>query len=666
MTFCGCGTLVLLTLLGVLGYPVVHEKHRKTIKRGYRRLLEQRQQRQQAPQQPPEHTFIKDDEQAAIQLGIDGPIHDVMIAGAGPGGLTAALFASRAGLDVLVLGSETGLLSETPQLDNFPSYTGRDGPTWLQTTKQQALQFGAKFVTPGILGTSLTREKQYGLYTLTTNAPKNSNEPKSYYAWSVIVASGATPRRLGLPKEDVMWGSTMHNCAICDGHLYRDKTVMVVGGGDSAIDAAIQLARYAKKVYLIHRRTELSGKNHAAIDVLRTTVNIKMLTPYEVTEWELDGQNQMIGAKIRHSESQAIEELAADGVFVMIGATPNTQWLSDIVDLEDGLVKLNGATQTSASGIFAVGEVSDSVYKQAITASAEGAKAAIDAERWLRETHGVRQHVPIPPPEPDVDVVVEKEPETSVERQVEAVEEEGIPCDLTQEDCMRKVVAEHHVVVFSKSYCPYCRKALEALAAAGITEPFIVDLTGYDNPQEIQTTLQSITGRRTVPNVFIGGNSIGGGDETSRLQAEGRLVELLVEAGALPPPENSQDEEQQGEHCNPAELSCVKELIQKYPVLMFTLSWCPECKRTLELLASILGPTRLPHLIDLEDYDKDVQLQMRQNMVSISGRRGVPNLFIQGEFFGGYAQTVQMHEAGQLEAKLKDVGWLVGNEHEQE
>jgi thioredoxin reductase (NADPH) len=586
--------------------------------------------------------------ESSILLGIDGPIHDIVIAGAGPGGLTAALFGARAGLDVFVLGSEMGLLSETRQLNNFPSYSQGNGPDWLKTTKRQALQFGATFATPGVLATELTRDQTSGLFTLTTTAP--NRDEHSVHAWSVIVASGATLRRLGLPKEDLLWGRTMHNCAICDGHLYLDRTVLVVGGGDSATDASILLARYAKQVYLVHRRSQFSGKNQAAIEVAETTDNITILKPYEVTDWELDTDNQLTGARIRNTELDIDKVLSVDGVFVMIGAIPNTQWLSGAVDLDHGLVKLEGATQTSTTGLFAVGEVSDHVYKQAITASAEGAQAAIDAERWLRETRGVHKHINVSKSQPKV--VVESEKRGELE---EGDRGRGIQCDLMTEECIKEVVGQNAVVVFSKSWCPYCRTALEVLNIAGIAHPMIVDLTENENAKEIQAALESMTGRRTVPNIFVGGRSIGGGQETSALQAKGKLVPLLVEAGALQPLATNENDEHGASSCNLAERSCVEGVIRKYPVLMFTLSWCPECSRTLEFLSSV-GAER-PQLIDLEDYDKDVQVALRNNMMAISGRRSVPNLFVGGEFVGGYAQTLKMHEAGQLVAKLRAVGW---------
>jgi thioredoxin reductase (NADPH) len=593
-------------------------------------------------------------------LGVDGPIHDIVIAGCGPAGLTAALFGARSGLDVVVLGSETGLLSETQHLDNFPSYTEGNGPTWLKATKQQAIQFGANFATPGVLATELERipvatEKNEGsLFTLTTTS-SHSREQK-IHAWSVIVASGAAPRHLGLPKEDLLWGRTLHNCAICDGHLYLDKTVLVVGGGDSAMDAAILLARYAKQVYLVHRRTQLSGKNQAAVDVAQSTPNIQMLLPYAVEQWELNSENQLTGARIQNTKKTGdTQNLSIDGAFVMIGATPNTEWLKNTIRLDDeGLVQLEGATQASVSGIFAVGEVSDNIYKQAITASAAGAQAAIDAERWLRETHGVHKHVNTPHTPNVLEPKTSKKKETKDEEE-RILQDSDSDCDLTEENCITRIVNSHPVVVFSKSWCPYCRRALEALNAAGVPEPYIIDLSNNPKTREIQGTLKQMTKRRTVPNVFVGGKSIGGGDETAALQAQGGLVPLLVEAGALKKSSTSTDDtEGKGEACNLKEQSCIEEIIQKYPIVMFSLEWCPECKRTLELLRNI--GAKIPHIIDLDDY-KAISQDIRYHMMNRDGRRSVPNLYIGGEFFGGFKQTSKLHEEGKLISKLKEVGW---------
>jgi len=417
------------------------------------------------------------------------------------------------------------------------------------------------------------------------------------------------------------------------------------------VDAAILLARYAKKVYLVHRRTKFSGKNQAAIDVAETTNNIEMITPFVVKQWELDSEQQLVGARIENSEdSKEQRDLSIDGAFVMIGATPNTDWLKETLELDnEGLVKLDGATQASVPGIFAVGEVSDNVYKQAITASAAGAQAAIDAERWLRETRGVHKHINVAP---TTIAPINERAVKEHKKQPENEDHGSDSCDLTAETCIRHIVKKYPVVVFSKSWCPYCRKALEALSAAGVPKPHVIDLSENPQARKVQATLKGITGRMTVPNVFIGGESIGGGDETAWLQSQGKLAPLLVEAGALEAP--IEPEPSKEESCDLKEQSCIEEVIQKYPVLMFTLEWCPECKRTLELLRSIGAET--PHLIDLDDH-KSIQQEIRFHMLTLNGRRSVPNLYIGGEFFGGYRQTLKMHEEGKLLSKLKEVGW---------
>ena len=582
-------------------------------------------------------------------------VHDIAIVGAGPAGLTAALFGARAGLDVLVLGSETGLLSETQHLENFPSFSiDGSGPSWLKATKQQALHFGAKFATPGLLATEL-------LQPLSSSSHYVLKTPiEDIHARSIIVATGAKPRRLGLPMEDVLWGNSLHNCAICDGHLYQGKNVVVVGGGDAAMDAAIMLARFAKHVFLVHRRNQFSASNQASIGIVQSTQNIEVLTPYTAQQWEVNSTNNALltGVRIRHVESKAERVVSVDGAFVMIGATPNTVWLKGMVELDkEGFVIMKSATSTNMPGVFAVGEVSDHVYKQAITASADGAKAAIDAERWLRETLGVvhkEKNISVDKSPVNIAASMKKpsKKDKRAQKQQEAVETRILSddCDLTTQDCINQVVKKHPVVVFSKPWCPYCHKALEALSAAGITQPHIIDLSAYDDAHDIQNTLLAMTGRRTVPNVFVGGKSIGGGDETSALLARGRLVPLLVERGAL----SVTTEEEKGELCDLVEESCMQEIIKKYPIVMFSLEWCPECIRSLELLSSI-GVKDL-HIIDLDDYEA-ISQNIRHNMLTLTGRRSVPNLFIGGENFGGFVQTTEMHEEGRLLAKLKEIDW---------
>lgn len=581
-----------------------------------------------------------------IKLPSDDMIYDIAVLGSGPAGLSAALFGARAGLNVKVLGSATGLLSETTVLDNFPSFPSNKGVAWLDATRRQAIEWGAEFATPGVLAQKVnivvddSKRKVFDIQTT----------EGAIYAWSTIIATGATPRRLDLRQEEVLWGKSLHSCAICDGHLYANETVLVIGGGDSAIDAAHLLARQAQKVILIHRRSEFSAKNTAAVDHVRNTSNIEIVQPYAAIEWVVSAQNEFIGARLRNMQSDKEIEVKASGAFVMIGATPNTAFVKGFVEMDrDGFIAVKPNTRAaSADGIFTAGEVSDPTYKQAITAASEGAQAAIDSERWLRTTTGIvtrtrKRNSSSTTTAKSENVLSSKPMETK------RVDQHGINCDLNQQNCIRSIVDANAVVVFSKTWCPYCRRALEALAAAGVQNPFVIDLT--HQPPTIQATLKEMTGRRTVPNVFIGGRSIGGGDETVALQSKGELVPLLQAAGAVQQGDNSTVDEEK-ESCDLSEESCIKGIIQKYPVVMFSLEWCPECKRTLEYLSS-LGATR-PHIIDLDEY-KTISNTIRQHMVTLSGRRSVPNLFVGAEHFGGFLQT-KSHETELLSA-FKKVQW---------
>ncbi len=669
-------------------------------------------------------------------------IFDVVVVGAGPSGLTAALFASRAGLRVHVLGSATtGLLSQTKLLDNFPSFLGEHGkastgPDWLDSTLEQAKSWGATFGPPGLLATSLERQrialsdKQGDKETESRNvffSLATGRDDIAIRAWSVIVATGATPRKLGLSGEDPLWGNSLHSCAICDGHLYqgseeKPSTVLVVGGGDAALDAALLLARYATKVVLVHRRKEFSSAhNLASLDAVRSTPNIDIMTPYTVSEWitEEKDPSQLVGAKLSSRSGNQKRQIDIDGAFVMIGASPNTQWMGDVgVALDkEGLIQTTSnlplaaqlvssssmITASSVPGLFAAGEVTDNIYKQAITAAAAGAQAAIDSERWLREQRGVTGNTnsiasrsqqvgenanKMEPVEIEVD-------RTSDQGDIEIADGAHVPdnCDLVSEDCIRSIVASYPVVVFSKPWCPYCRRALEALSVAGVSEDsgklLVIDLTKHENTQKVQATLQAMTGRRTVPNVFVGAKSIGGGDETRSFQQSGKLVPMLEEAGAIGGDNSSNNQAEtalqqrniqqketvlakkkktvakerkrrssdETEICDMLSEDCVREIIQKHPVVLFSLSWCPECKRSIQLLDLLGVKEDQIHIIDLDDYG-EIALDIRANMKALSGRRSVPNLFVGGEHFGGYDKTQKLRDSGDLEAKFREVGVL--------
>lgn len=642
-------------------------------------------------------------------------IYDVVVAGAGPSGLTAALFASRSGLSVHVLGSSaTGLLSQTKHLDNFPSFVGaptRSGPEWVEATLEQAKSWGATFGPPGLLATSIERQRIARPGETKEDNEDNEFEKDVFFSlstgdksepevrgWSVVVASGATPKTLGLPGEDSLWGNSLHNCAICDGHLYQETekspstTVLVVGGGDAALDAALLLARYATKVILVHRRHDFTtAHNIASLERTRETKNIEVLTSYVVNEWiaKKDDPSQLVGAKLVSTGSKRkTKQVDIDGAFVMIGATPNTRWTKNLgLANEEGLIKTTATTNVMSSGsmltassvpgLFAAGEVTDKIYKQAITAAAAGAQAAIDAERWLREQRGVvagGSHHAGAAGAGAASIERRTMDHDSVDTvKVDQKTPGQVDCDLVSEACIRSIVGKYPVVVFSKTACPYCRKAMEALSRAGLSETnnpdklLVINLSHYSNTQEIQSTLQTMTGRRTVPNVFVGGKSIGGGDETHGFQQSGKLIPMLEEAGALgdhpmakPEIEREMAEEEipaETESCDLSSEDCMRKVIKEHPVLLFSLEWCPWCKRTLELLDRIGVARENIHIIDLDDY-KSIEPDIRANMKAISGWRSVPNLFVGGEWIGGYTRTEELHDLGELETKFRKVGAL--------
>eukprot|EP00980_Cylindrotheca_fusiformis_P000794 scaffold192_cov114-Cylindrotheca_fusiformis.AAC.6 len=604
-------------------------------------------------------------------------IYDIAILGAGPAGLTAGIFGARAGLDVVILGSQAGLLAETPRLENFPGYHGNQklvgtGEEWLKSTRNQARELGANFALPGLLASSL--EVQSG-----PDDPRFAIHTQLgiFQARSVIVATGATSRKLNLEYEPELWGRHLHNCAICDGPMYKDKTVVVVGGGDAAIDAAIYLSRQTKRVILVHRQNTFDKvKAQSSLTLVRETSNIDIYTPHVVIEWNtetINGDLMLTGVTIQNQSDQERILIACDGAFLMIGATPNTEWLYKTLLVDDhGLIQLGGDDETSTTsgmvsatsllGVFAAGEVVDAQYKQAITAAAEGAQAALDAERWLRSQHeNTAQRVSAGKIAARRD---EKEPEP--EPQPESKDDTGDDCDLTKQDCINHIVHKYPVVVFSKPWCPYCRKALEALAIEGVANPYVIDLSKHPNTSAIQSTLASMTGgRRTVPNVFVGGTSIGGGDETVNLQAARKLNGLLVQAGALkakkvevsksvvdlgPPPNRNYG-------CDLGTEDCITQIVNKYPLVLFSLSWCPECHRMLELLATV--GIQHPHIIDLDDYKRNgTSKKIRATLVQKAKSNQVPSLFVGGEALGRHYNVLQLNRSGQLVPKLQAAGLL--------
>ena len=300
---------------------------------------------------------------------------DLAIIGSGPAGYTAGIYAARANLKpVLFEGLESGgQLMLTTDVENYPGFDeGIMGPEMMQVFKKQAERFGTKILTE----TVDTIEKIDDGFKLTTS--KNSYEFKS-----VIISSGASANWLDIEGEKELQGHGVSACATCDGFFFKDKNVIVVGGGDSAMEEALFLTKFAKNVTIVHRRDSFRASKIMQERVLNHE-QIQVSWNKEVIE--IKGNGQVSSVVLKDNQTKEEEEKDIDGVFIAIGHTPNVGFLNGFLDLDEkGYIKtgLTTATSTSVPGVFAAGDVADSIYRQAVTAAGTGCQAAIDAERWL-------------------------------------------------------------------------------------------------------------------------------------------------------------------------------------------------------------------------------------------------------------------------------------------
>jgi thioredoxin reductase (NADPH) len=271
-----------------------------------------------------------------------------------------------------------GQLMITSDVENYPGYAdGVMGPTMMQDFRRQAERFGAEFLTDDVTRVDFT-EHPLRVWV-------GDNE---YTAESVIVATGATARQLGLESERTLQGRGVSYCAVCDAAFFRDKQVVVVGGGDSAMEEAVFLTKFATKVSLVHRRNDFRA-SQIMLDRARNNDKIEFVTPVVVEE-VLSENGATSGVVIRDLETDDTRELSADGLFVAVGHDPNTKLFLDQLDHDEAgyLVTRTGSTETNREGVFAAGDVVDHTYRQAVTAAGMGAMAALDAERWLAAREG--------------------------------------------------------------------------------------------------------------------------------------------------------------------------------------------------------------------------------------------------------------------------------------
>lgn len=300
-------------------------------------------------------------------------IYDMIIIGGGPAGYTAALYAARAGLDTLVIErmSAGGQMALTGKIDNYPGFDeGIDGFELGMKMQNGAERFGSK-----------TEYAEVTAVDFSENVKTIETTSGTFYAKTVVIAAGANPRKLGVPMEQEMTGKGVHYCAHCDGRFYKDKTVVVIGGGNSAVADALYLSRLASKVYIIHRRNSLRAAK-IYHEPLMNANNVEFL--WDSTVSELVADDRITGVKVKNINTQDITDIACDGVFVSIGRKPATEFLGDSLALDSyGYIIADESTQTNIKGVFAVGDIRTKPLRQVVTAVADGAVAVGYAEEYL-------------------------------------------------------------------------------------------------------------------------------------------------------------------------------------------------------------------------------------------------------------------------------------------
>jgi thioredoxin reductase (NADPH) len=316
-------------------------------------------------------------------------VRNVIIIGSGPAGLTAAIYSARANLEPLVIEGEPSSTSDQPggqlmlttEVENFPGFAnGIMGPELMINFREQALRFGADIRTEKVSRVDFSSRP----FKVWVGDP-DAAEP-TYLGKSVIVSTGAQSLMLGIENEARLLGHGLSTCATCDGFFFRDHNIAVVGGGDSAVEEATFLTKFASKVTLIHRRDELRASKIMQ-DRAKANPKIEFLWNHTVTE--INGDTKVESIDVQNVLTGEVSNLAVTGVFVAIGHRPNTDLFKGVLDLEDNGYLITGpGMATSVEGVFACGDVQDHTYRQAITAAGTGCMAAIDAERWLEAQEG--------------------------------------------------------------------------------------------------------------------------------------------------------------------------------------------------------------------------------------------------------------------------------------
>ncbi len=309
-------------------------------------------------------------------------VKNVVIVGSGPAGHTAAIYSARANLSPFMFegyvmgGSAGGQLTTTTDVENYPGFPdGVEGPELMQLFRKQSERFGTEMVQEDVISADFSQRP----FVL-------KSENREVRAHSVIISTGATAKRMGVPNEEKMWSNGMSACAVCDGALpmFRNQPLMVIGGGDTAVEEATYLTKFGSVVYMVHRRDELRASK---IMQERAFKNPKLEIIWDTILEDAVGKDYLTGARLKNVKTQEVREMEVTGLFYAIGHTPNTSIFNGQLDLDDaGYIKVKAGTQeTNIEGVFAAGDVHDHKYRQAVTAAGTGCAASLEAERWLAE-----------------------------------------------------------------------------------------------------------------------------------------------------------------------------------------------------------------------------------------------------------------------------------------
>jgi thioredoxin reductase (NADPH) len=307
-------------------------------------------------------------------------VENVIIVGGGPAGYTAALYTARANLEPLVFEGFQwgGQLQNTTDVENYPGYPGGImGPEMMNEFRAQAERFGTRFVTDDVDRVELSDGGVQKVFL----------GDEEYQAKAVILAMGAEPSRLGIPGERELSGCGVSTCGVCDGAFFKDQKVIVIGGGDSAMEDSIFISKYASELTVVNRREEFRASK-IMLDRAKEQGNISFKTPYVAEEFVAGDKGHLDHVRLRNIETDEVEDFEADGAFIAIGHIPRSEVVAGQVDTDENgyILTEGGSTRTNLAGVFAVGDVVDHIYRQAVTAAGSGCKGALDAEWYLRDT----------------------------------------------------------------------------------------------------------------------------------------------------------------------------------------------------------------------------------------------------------------------------------------